>query len=48
MIALVLWLAAPPSLRFLPHPIYLAWTVSIATFFLVAIFDHRPIRSGAG
>jgi hypothetical protein len=43
MLALVLWLVAPPSWRVFPHPIYLAWLVSLGTFFLVAVFDHRRI-----
>ena len=45
MLALVLWLVAPQSWRVLPHPIYLAWAVSIGTLLLVAIFDRRPVRS---
>jgi SSS family solute:Na+ symporter len=44
MLALALWLAAPPSWRVLPHPIYLAWAVSIGTLLLVAVFDRRPIN----
>ena len=44
MLALVLWLAAPASWRVLPHPIYLAWMVSIVTFLLVAVIDLRPIK----
>jgi SSS family solute:Na+ symporter len=51
MLSLVAWLVAPPSWRFLPHPIYLTWIVSLVTFFLVAVFDRRgisvPIREGA-
>ena len=43
MAALALWLVVPDSWRVLPHPIYLAWIVSIATFLLVAVFDHRRI-----
>jgi SSS family solute:Na+ symporter len=44
MLALASWLIAPTSWRVLPHPIYLAWLVSIVTFFLVAVIDHRPIK----
>jgi len=44
MIALVAWQIAPPSWRFLPHPIYFTWIVSLVTFFAVAIVDRRPIR----
>lgn len=44
MIALGAWLIAPPSWRVLPHPIYFTWLVSLATFFLVALIDRRPIR----
>ncbi len=45
MASLVVWLAAPPSWRVLPHPVYLAWIVSVATFLLVAVFDRRVIAS---
>ena len=51
MVALGLWLVAPESWRVLPHPIYLAWIVSLVTFLLVAVFDSRridPPRSAAG
>ena len=44
MVALALWLVAPESWRVLPHPIYLAWMVSIVTFLLVALIDRRPIK----
>jgi len=44
MAALALWIAAPPSWRVLPHPIYLMWIVSIVTFALVALFDRRRIE----
>ena len=44
MLALALWLVAPASWRVLPHPIYLAWLVSIVTFLLVALIDRRPIK----
>ena len=39
------WLLAPAEWRLLPHPIYLTWTVSLVTFFLVALLDRRPIRA---
>ncbi|MGD8395538.1 MAG: sodium:solute symporter family protein [Candidatus Eiseniibacteriota bacterium] len=42
--ALVGWLVAPPGWRFLPHPIYFTWLVSLVTFFLVALIDRRPMR----
>ena len=45
MLALALWLVAPASWRVLPHPIYLAWLVSIVTFLLVAAIDRRPIKA---
>lgn len=45
MLALVLWLVAPPSWRVLPHPIYLAWIVSLATFFAVTALDPRRIQT---
>ena len=44
MVALALWLVAPPAWRVLPHPIYLTWLVSVVTFLLVAVLDHRRIR----
>jgi len=44
MLALALWLIAPTEWRVLPHPIYLAWLVSLVTFFLVAVFDRRRIE----
>ena len=43
MVALGLWLVAPESWRVLPHPIYLAWIVSVVTFLLVMAFDSRRI-----
>jgi SSS family solute:Na+ symporter len=43
MVALAAWLLAPASWRFLPHPIYFTWLVSLVTFFLVAVFDRRCI-----
>jgi len=46
MIALVLWLVVPASWRFLPHPIYWTWGVSIATFMAVAALDRRGIIDG--
>ena len=48
MAALVLWLVAPDSWRVLPHPIYLAWIVSVVTFGLVAVFDKRRIEAPEG
>jgi SSS family solute:Na+ symporter len=48
MVALALWLVAPESWRVLPHPIYLAWLVSVVTFLLVAVIDQRPIKPVAG
>jgi SSS family solute:Na+ symporter len=44
MLALAAWLVAPAEWRVLPHPIYLAWIVSIVTFLLVAVFDRRRIE----
>jgi len=44
MLALALWLVAPTSWRVLPHPIYLAWLVSVVTFLLVAVIDRRPMK----
>jgi hypothetical protein len=44
MAALGLWLVGPDAWRVLPHPIYLAWIVSVVTFTLVAVFDKRPIE----
>jgi SSS family solute:Na+ symporter len=45
MLALVAWLLAPASWRVFPHPIYFTWLVSLATFFLVAVADTRPLGS---
>lgn len=42
-VGLAAWLLAPASLHLLPHPIYFTWLVSILTFFLVALIDHRRI-----
>jgi SSS family solute:Na+ symporter len=44
MVALAGWQIAPESWRFLPHPIYFTWIVSLVTFFAVAAVDRRPIR----
>jgi solute:Na+ symporter, SSS family len=44
MIALAAWQLGPPTWRFLPHPIYFTWIVSLATFFTVALVDRRPMR----
>jgi SSS family solute:Na+ symporter len=45
MVSLVVWLAAPESWRVLPHPIYLTWLVSLATFSLIPLFDKRRITT---
>jgi SSS family solute:Na+ symporter len=45
MAALALWLVMPESWRFLPHPIYFTWIVSLVTFFLVAMLDKRRITT---
>jgi hypothetical protein len=42
-LALVVWLAAPPAWRILPHPVYFLWLVSLVTFFAVAAVDRRRI-----
>jgi SSS family solute:Na+ symporter len=44
MIGLTLWQVMPAEWRFLPHPIYWTWLVSLATFFVVAIVDKRRIE----
>ncbi len=41
--SLVVWLVAPPSWRFLPHPIYFTWLVSLVVFLSVALIDRRTI-----
>ncbi|NIM65366.1 MAG: sodium:solute symporter family protein [Candidatus Latescibacteria bacterium] len=41
--ALVVWLVMPAGWRFLPHPIYFTWIVSLVTFFIVAAVDKRRI-----
>ncbi len=44
MAALALWLVVPVLWKQgLPHPIYLTWSVSLVTFFLVALIDRRSI-----
>ncbi len=43
MAALVFWLVMPSGWRFLPHPIYFTWIVSLVTFFAVAAVDRRKI-----
>jgi SSS family solute:Na+ symporter len=43
MAALVVWLIMPAGWRFLPHPIYFTWIVSLVTFFIVAVVDKRRI-----
>ncbi|MBN2361186.1 MAG: hypothetical protein JXR83_17155 [Deltaproteobacteria bacterium] len=45
MLALALWLIAPPGWRLLPHPIYLTWLVSLLTFFAAAAIDRRHIEA---
>jgi len=50
MAALGLWFIFPQLASFfnkinLPHPIYLCWIVSLVTFFLIAIFDKRRIKT---
>ncbi len=47
MASLALWLALPAGTIPLPHPIYFTWIVSLATFFVVAAVDRRPIRQSA-
>ena len=37
------WLVAPGEWRFVPHPIYFTWIVSLVTFFAVASVDRRRI-----
>lgn len=49
MTALALWLIFPQIPSFfhrlnLPHPIYFCWSVSLVTFFLVAVLDKRKIN----
>ena len=48
MVALAAWLAAPPAWRFLPHPIYFTWLVSLVVFFLVPLVDRRRIEAPRG
>jgi SSS family solute:Na+ symporter len=48
MATLAIWLTVPQVAVFfksinLPHPIYLCWIVSLATFFLIAAVDKRRI-----
>jgi SSS family solute:Na+ symporter len=45
MAALAFWLVIPENWRFLPHPIYFTWIVSLVTFFLVAAIDRRRITT---
>ena len=45
MLALVVWLAVPSGWRIVPHPVYFLWSVSLVTFFLVALLDRRAILS---
>ena len=46
MLSLAAWLVAPAEWRFLPHPIYLTWAVSLVTFFVVMLVDGRRIEAG--
>jgi solute:Na+ symporter, SSS family len=43
MLALAGWLLMPGQWRFLPHPIYFTWIVSLVTFAVVALVDQRKI-----
>lgn len=43
--ALVAWMLAPPAWRFLPHPIYFTWLVSVVVFFGVTLVDGRRIEA---
>jgi len=50
MAALAVWLLFPQLADFftsihLVHPIYFCWIVSLITFFVVAVFDKRKIKS---
>ncbi|MFQ6110217.1 MAG: sodium:solute symporter family protein, partial [Candidatus Aminicenantales bacterium] len=50
MAALGAWLVFPGLPAFfqkihLPHPIFFCWAVSLATFFLIAVFDRRRIEA---
>ncbi|MCP4898249.1 MAG: sodium:solute symporter family protein [bacterium] len=47
MLALAAWLVMPAEWRFLPHPIYAAWIVSLVTFFAIPVFDKRRIEVSA-
>ncbi|MEW6662447.1 MAG: sodium:solute symporter family protein [Bacillota bacterium] len=40
---LALWQFVP-AIRIVPHPIYLAWPICLATFLLVAVIDKRPAK----
>jgi SSS family solute:Na+ symporter len=48
MATLAYWLVTPASWHVLPHPIYLTWLVSLASFFLVTLLDRRRILSSRG
>lgn len=41
IVFLTLWQFVP-TIRIVPHPVYLAWPVSLTAFFLVYVFDSRP------
>ncbi len=47
MVALAAWLIAPPAWRFLPHPVYFTWLVSLVTFGVVAVVDRRRLVAAA-
>ncbi len=43
MILLLIWQFVP-SIRIVPHAIYLAWPVTLFTFFAVYFLDKRPAK----
>lgn len=43
MIFLAIW-QFYPAIRIVPHPIYLAWPICVATFLIVAAIDRAPAR----
>jgi len=43
MVSLAAWQLAPAEWRFLPHPIYFTWLVSLVVFFAVAVLDRRRV-----
>lgn len=46
MVSLALWLVLPREWRFLPHPIYFTWLVSLVVFFAVGLLDRRRVVNG--